>query len=100
MNYHALNEFRAANEVLMDELLTDNVAALAAVGAIRLERVAQDGMRVQAAAGVASFRWRASLEEHLSQASELVRSRPRRRSYEPPRPAKNVSAKPWSPCWT
>jgi len=29
VNYHALNDFRSANEALMDELLTDNVAALA-----------------------------------------------------------------------
>ncbi len=74
VNYHALNDFRAGNEELMDELLTDNVAALAAVGAISLERVAQDGMRVRADAGAASFRRQASLDEHLSQASELVQT--------------------------
>jgi len=72
VNYHALNDFRSSNAALMDELLSDNVAALAAVGAISLERVAQDGMRVRADAGAASFRRRASLEEHLSQARELV----------------------------
>ena len=74
VNYHALNDFRAGNETLMDELLSDNVAALAAVGAISLERVAQDGMRVRAAAGAASFRRQASLDEHLSQARELVQT--------------------------
>ena len=74
VNYHALNDFRAANDALMDELLTDNVAALAAVGAISLERVAQDGMRVRADAGAASFRRQASLQEHLSQAGELVQA--------------------------
>ena len=73
VNYHAINDFRAGNETLMDELLTDNVAALAAAGAISLERVAQDGMRVRADAGAASFRRQASLDEHLSQARELVR---------------------------
>src|SRR5438128_1588684 len=72
VNYHALNDFRGGNEALMDELLTDNVAALAAVGAISLQRVAQDGMRVRADAGAASFRRQASLQEHLSEASELV----------------------------
>ena len=41
VNYHAINDFRAGNVTLMDELLTDNVAALAAAGAISLERVAQ-----------------------------------------------------------
>lgn len=74
VNYHAINDFRADNEALMDELLTDNVAALAAAGAISLERVAQDGMRVRADAGAASFRRQASLDEHLSQARELVQT--------------------------
>ncbi len=74
VNYHALNDFRAGNEALMDELLTDNVAALAAAGAISLQRVAQDGMRVRADAGAASFRRQASLQEHLSGASELVQT--------------------------
>jgi transposase len=74
VNYHALNDFRADNERLMDELLTDNVAALAAAGAITLERVAQDGMRVRADAGAASFRRQLRLEEHLGEARELVQT--------------------------
>ena len=74
VNYHALNDFRANNDKLMDELLTHNVAALAAVGAIRLERVAQDGMRVRADAGAASFRRQGRLQDHLSQARELVQT--------------------------
>jgi transposase len=74
VNYHALNDFRSGNEALMDELLTDNVAALAAAGAISLDRVAQDGMRVRADAGAASFRRQASLDEHLSQARELLQT--------------------------
>ena len=74
VNYHAINDFRAGNEALMDELLTDNVAALAAAGAISLQRVAQDGMRVRADAGAASFRRKTSLDEHLSQARELVQT--------------------------
>ena len=72
VNYHALNDFRSGNEQVMDELLRDNVAALAAVGAITLERVAQDGMRVRAAAGAASFRRQGRLEQHLAEARELV----------------------------
>ena len=83
VNYHALNDFRAGNDQLMDELLTDNVAVLAAVGAIGLERVAQDGMRVRAAAGAASFRRQASLEEHLSRAGELVQAIKKRAQEDP-----------------
>lgn len=73
VNYHALNDFRSGNEALMDEVLTANVAALAAAGAISLQRVAQDGMRVRADAGAASFRRQASLQQHLAEAEELVK---------------------------
>lgn len=77
VNYHALNDFRSGgggNDAAMDEVLSDNVAALAAVGAITLERVAQDGMRVRADAGAASFRRRTSLREHQAEARELVQT--------------------------
>lgn len=78
VNYHALNDFRSGNEMLMDEVLTANVAALASAGAISLERVAQDGMRVRADAGAATFRRQASLQQHLAEAGELVRQAKRR----------------------
>lgn len=83
VNYHALNDFRSGNEVLMDEVLTANVAALAAAGAISLERVAQDGMRVRAHAGAASFRRAAALEQHLAEAGELVGEVKRRAKDDP-----------------
>lgn len=74
VNYHALNDFRVGNEALMDRLLSHNVAALAAAGVIRLVRVAQDGMRVRANAGAASFRRKGTLKEHHAKATEMVRS--------------------------
>lgn len=74
VNYHALNDFRSTNEALMDDLLTSNVAALAAVGAVRLERVAQDGMRVRANAGAASLRRKPRLQRHLADVRELVQT--------------------------
>jgi transposase len=83
VNYHALNDFRSGNEALMDEVLTANVAALAAAGAISLERVAQDGMRVRADAGAASFRRQAALEQHLAEAGELVREVKQRAKDDP-----------------
>jgi len=83
VNYHALNDFRSGNEALMDEVLTANVAALAAAGAISLECVAQDGMRVRADAGAASFRRHASLEQHLAEAGELVRQTKQRAKDDP-----------------
>jgi transposase len=92
VNYHALNDFRSGNEALMDELLTDNVAALAAVGAISLERVAQDGMRVRADAGAASFRRLASLQQHLSEAGELVRAHKEQAKSDPSRAKRREQA--------
>ncbi len=92
VNYHALNDFRAGNEALMDEVLTANVAALAAAGAISLERVAQDGMRVRADAGAASFRRQASLQQHLSEAGELVRTVKQRAKEDPAAASRRAQA--------
>lgn len=92
VNYHALNDFRSGSGQLMDEVLTDNVAMLAAVGVIKLERVAQDGMRVRANAGAASFRRQASLEEHLSEAGELVQEMKKRAQDDPGQAKRQVQA--------
>ena len=72
VNYHTLADFRVDHEKLLDDLLTSNLASLLAVGAVKLNRVAQDGMRVRASAGAASFRRGKTLEDHLRVASEQV----------------------------
>ena len=72
VNYHTLSDFRAGHEAAFDGLLTDSVAALLAVGAVKLKRVAQDGMRVRASAGASSFRRRGTLERHMDEAREQV----------------------------
>lgn len=74
VNYHLLNDFRSGQADLMDKLLTNNVAALASAGLVRLVRVAQDGMRVRASAGAASFKRQGTLREQLAKAGELVRT--------------------------
>src|SRR3954464_3376458 len=58
VNYHALWDFRGDHEAVLDRLLTDSVTALVEDGLISLERLAQDGVKVRAAAGAASFRRR------------------------------------------
>jgi hypothetical protein len=50
------------------------VAALMAEGLVELERVAQDGVRVRASAGAASFRRRKTLEACLAEAEAQVRT--------------------------
>jgi len=52
--------------------LAENVAALCAAGVIDVSALAQDGVRVRASAGAASFRRRERLEQHLAAAHELV----------------------------
>ncbi len=68
VNYHMLADFRAAEQAALDDLLTQIVASLMAAGAVTLERVAQDGVRVRASAGASSFRRRETLEDCLGEA--------------------------------
>jgi hypothetical protein len=69
-----LSDFRCARVDLLDELLTDSVAVLVNKGLVKLARVAQDGMRVRASAGSASFRRRSTLELCLKQARAQVQA--------------------------
>ena len=72
VNYHTLADFRGAHPALLDELLAQSVASLAAAGAIDLDTLAQDGVRVRASAGAGSFRRRRSLHKCLKQARRRV----------------------------
>ncbi len=72
INYHMLSDFRVAHKGALDELLTQIVASLMAAGAVTLERVAQDGMRVRASAGASSFRRKETLGKHLEEARAQV----------------------------
>ena len=73
MNYHTLSDFRTQHVELLDSLLTESVASLMAEGLVTLDRVAQDGMKVRASAGAASFRRQPTLEEALAEAEEQLR---------------------------
>jgi transposase len=72
VNYHTLSDFRVGHGALLDRLLAENVATLAACGLIDLDKLAQDGVRVRASAGAASYRRRARLEDHLARAHAVV----------------------------
>jgi transposase len=72
MNYHTLATFRTQHVELLDRLLTESVASLMAEGLVSLDRVAQDGMKVRASAGAASFRRQPTLEEALAEAENQV----------------------------
>jgi len=72
VNYHTLSDFRVGQGAVLDDLLTQSVAVLMAEDLVDLERVAQDGVRVRAGAGAASFRRKATLEECLEEAESCV----------------------------
>jgi transposase len=72
VNHKTLADFRVAHGGLLDGLLADSFAAMLRAGMASLERVAQDGVRVRAAAGAASFRRQARLVELRRQAAERV----------------------------
>jgi transposase len=61
MNYHTLSDFRVAHAAVLDRLLAEGVAALVEEGLVALDVLAQDGLRVRAAAGAGSFRRRERL---------------------------------------
>jgi len=72
VNYHLLSDFRSRGGDRWDELLTELVASLLAENLVTLKRVAQDGMRVRANAGAASFRRRPRLQQFLAEARQQV----------------------------
>jgi transposase len=72
MNHHTLSDARLAYAAWLDQTLTASLAALLAAGAIKLETVAQDGLRVRASAGAGSFRRRPTLERYLAEAEARV----------------------------
>ena len=72
INYHMLADFRVAHQGALDDLLTQIIGSLMAAGAVTLEKVAQDGMRVRASAGAASFRRKDALKACLKAAREQV----------------------------
>jgi hypothetical protein len=62
MNAKTLADFRVDHGAVLERLLVDSFTALVRVGMASLDRVAQDGVRVRASAGAASFRRHSTLQ--------------------------------------
>ncbi len=70
VNYHTLSDFRTSHpEWLKDQVIT-NIAAMRAEDLANLETIGQDGMRVRASAGNASFKRAETLEQLLKDAEQ------------------------------
>jgi transposase len=72
VNHHMLSDFRVGHAAALDDLLTQSIASLRYRGIVTLARVAQDGTRIRACAGVGSFRREGSLRKRLREAQHLV----------------------------
>lgn len=72
VNHRILSEFRNDQGGRIEELLCEHVASLSAARLIDLDEVAQDGVRIRASAGAASFRRRKTLESELAKAKALL----------------------------
>jgi transposase len=85
VDYHLLAEFRVIHQKELDDLLTQILGVLMAQGLVTLEQVAQDGMKVRASAGAASFRGTERLQECLTEAREQVETLKRERGNHKPK---------------
>lgn len=74
VSHQTLSKFRVEHSVALDGLMTDILASLIFKEVLTLDLVAQDGMRVRAAASAQSFRRRESLERCPEQAELHIKA--------------------------
>jgi transposase len=72
--HRVLSDFRVHHGEKLDQLLSELLAALMRAGVVTLRTVAQDGTRVRASAGAASFRSKKSLQKCLREAKRQVQT--------------------------
>jgi hypothetical protein len=72
MNYHTLSDFRVQHAQALDQLMTQVLGCLHQASLIEFEHMAQDGMRVRANAGAASFHRQDTLEQSLRTAQQFL----------------------------
>jgi transposase len=68
VNYHMLNDFRVDHRQALGGLLTQMLAVMIHGQLVSVIRIAQDGTRVRAGAGVKSFKRRETIEQALQKA--------------------------------
>jgi len=68
VGYHTLSDFRSQQGAVVNALITQVLALLMKQDLVVLSRVAQDGTRVRASAGAASFRREQTLQALMQEA--------------------------------
>lgn len=83
VNHHTLADFYTDHGDWLEQQFTLHLASLMQQGLIEVKRVAQDGVRVRAGAGAASFRRGETLEVCLQAAEAHLEQRRRERAENP-----------------
>lgn len=73
IGYHTLSDFRVEHKEELDEMFAQVLAVLQKEGMIKLERITQDGTKIQAAASPRSMHREPTLQKHLESARQQVR---------------------------
>jgi transposase len=92
LNYHLLADFRVDHAQVLDQLFTHSLAALVKECLVDLKCTAQDGMRVRASAGKASFRRQETLEKCLEEAEAHVLKLKQEMDQDPAGPTRREQA--------
>lgn len=92
VNYHTLADFRSGCADLLDRMLAEHLAALVKAGLVDLDAMAQDGLRVRANAGAASFRRAERLDKHLADAQAVVEQLKQELESDPEASTKRIRA--------
>jgi len=94
VNAHTLADFHTDNPPFRESLLKQSVDVLRQRGAIDLDRIAQDGVRVRASAGSGSFHRHQTLTRELREAKAELRALRSKRAAKPadPTPPTGVAA--------
>jgi len=72
LNYHTISDFRSGHGAALNDLFTQVLASLVDKELVKVHRISQDGTRVRACAGAASFRGNERLDQLLIEAKQHV----------------------------
>jgi transposase len=92
VNYHTLADFRAECGDVLDRLLIEHLVALTEAGLVDLDTLAQDGVKIRASAGTASFRRAETLQQKLDTAQAVVEQLKTEAKAHPDASSKRVQA--------
>ena len=72
INYHTLSDFRSQHGEEFKRWLSELLGLLSQEGLVKLERVAHDGTKIRAQAGMDTFRRETTLQERIAEARQMV----------------------------